>query len=225
MEKLIQQWQVFCQDLYAFLAPNLPLDGLLCFVAHPNSNTHQYAHTGISSGSPTDYVAYAYQFDPVHYSQLAPQGAQIAFLNQYPVNETYQCFLNQFNVRDSAEIITPHQDYQFGISLVRENHHHPFQNSELPYLHAMQKLCTHYIQKLDLQTNHDHASDYHLTKKETTIMHMLCLGLSNQEIADQSFCSITTVKTHVSHILHKTTCKNRQQLLRKFYPTATAASH
>ena len=64
-----------------------------------------------------------------------------------------------------------------------------------------------------------------LAKKEMMILKMLCMGLSNQEIADQAFCSITTVKTHVSHILYKTECKNRQQLISKYYPVAMKSLH
>ena len=54
-------------------------------------------------------------------------------------------------------------------------------------------------------------------QKEHAVLKMLCMGLSNQEMADQTFCSITTIKTHVSHILYKTDCKSRQQLISKYH--------
>ena len=216
METLLLQWHELCQDFYQVLSMNLHIDGLLCFITNRDSKANRYAPVYVNNDSVQKYVEYAHQYDPVHYSHLPQTVPAIAFLNQYEMNATYQSFLNHFNYRDSAEIITPYQQYQFGISLVRDNSHPHFQNADREYLEAIQKLSLHFISKMALPTQ-ENPTPSSLTKKEHAVLKMLCMGLSNQEMADQTFCSITTIKTHVSHILYKTDCKSRQQLISKYH--------
>ena len=53
-----------------------------------------------------------------------------------------------------------------------------------------------------------------LTSREREILALLYEGCTNQEIAERSFISEGTVKTHVHNIFQKTGCGNRVQLLR-----------
>ena len=39
------------------------------------------------------------------------------------------------------------------------------------------------------------------------------MGLTNQEICDREWLSMPAVKTHVSHLLSKTGCRDRVQLV------------
>ena len=50
-----------------------------------------------------------------------------------------------------------------------------------------------------------------LTNRETEILQLIAQGLSNQEIADECFISLKTVKTHVSNILSKLDVSDRTQ--------------
>ncbi len=54
-----------------------------------------------------------------------------------------------------------------------------------------------------------------LSKRELEVLHLLSLGHSNQEIADQLFVSITTIKTHTSNIYQKLDVKRRTQAVQK----------
>jgi len=54
-----------------------------------------------------------------------------------------------------------------------------------------------------------------LSKKEKQTLDLLCVGLSNQEIANQLFVSPNTVKTHVKNIYTKLQVKNRSQAINK----------
>lgn len=61
-----------------------------------------------------------------------------------------------------------------------------------------------------------HYCEMHgITPRETEIIHEICNGLTNQQIADKLFISLQTVKDHTSRIYVKTDCKNRMQLIRR----------
>ena len=50
-----------------------------------------------------------------------------------------------------------------------------------------------------------------LTERELEVLKLIGQGKSNQEIADELFIGIKTVKTHVSNILSKLQCEDRTQ--------------
>ncbi|MDP2562627.1 helix-turn-helix transcriptional regulator [Psychrobium sp. 1_MG-2023] len=52
-----------------------------------------------------------------------------------------------------------------------------------------------------------------LTKREKTIIKLVCQGAKNQEVADVLNISPHTVKTHLYSIFRKTNCRNRVELL------------
>ena len=54
--------------------------------------------------------------------------------------------------------------------------------------------------------------NYELTKRETEIVELVYCGKTNQEIADELFISLKTVKAHIYNIFKKTGSKNRTQL-------------
>ena len=57
----------------------------------------------------------------------------------------------------------------------------------------------------------DNATTEPLTPRETEILKLMARGLSNQEISQELFVSMPTVKTHVTHILRKTNSRDRVQ--------------
>lgn len=54
-----------------------------------------------------------------------------------------------------------------------------------------------------------------ISKREHEILLLVAQGMSNQEIADTTFVSINTVKTHVSNLLLKLDAKRRAQAIQK----------
>ncbi|MDD7542115.1 MAG: response regulator transcription factor [Mobiluncus porci] len=50
-----------------------------------------------------------------------------------------------------------------------------------------------------------------LTERETEVLKLIAQGLTNQEIADELYISMTTVKTHVGNILGKINARDRVQ--------------
>lgn len=61
--------------------------------------------------------------------------------------------------------------------------------------------------------HHKRHPDLHddLTAREREILTLLAKGYDNQRIADESFISLKTVKTHVSNILSKLAVSDRTQ--------------
>lgn len=57
-------------------------------------------------------------------------------------------------------------------------------------------------------------SAYKITKREAEVIELISLGLSNQEIADRMYVSLTTVRSHVYNIFQKTGATSRVHLLR-----------
>jgi DNA-binding NarL/FixJ family response regulator len=51
-----------------------------------------------------------------------------------------------------------------------------------------------------------------LTRREQEVAALICMNLSNEEIANELHVSISTVKAHVHHILHKLAARNRTHL-------------
>lgn len=54
---------------------------------------------------------------------------------------------------------------------------------------------------------------FEISKREKEVIHEICNGLSNQEIADKLFISLQTVKDHTHRIYGKTNCSSRAQLI------------
>jgi len=52
-----------------------------------------------------------------------------------------------------------------------------------------------------------------LTEQEKKVLALLKEAKTNKEISEQLFISVSTVKTHVSHIFKKKSVKNRTKLM------------
>lgn len=58
---------------------------------------------------------------------------------------------------------------------------------------------------------------YKLSNREAEVLRLVVLGKSNQEIADELFLAVGTIKTHVHNILVKTNQENRTTLILHFW--------
>ncbi|MBQ4821867.1 helix-turn-helix transcriptional regulator [Aquimarina sp. MMG016] len=56
------------------------------------------------------------------------------------------------------------------------------------------------------------AYNNRITEREKNVLELIALGKKNQEIADQLFVDISTIKTHINNIYKKTGLKNRKEL-------------
>ncbi|MGX7106765.1 response regulator [Hutsoniella sourekii] len=80
-----------------------------------------------------------------------------------------------------------------------------YQGEEVISEPVSQKLLASKDQSKELQPHDD------LTKRELEVLLLIAQGKSNQEIADELFITLKTVKTHVSNILSKLNVSDRTQ--------------
>lgn len=74
-----------------------------------------------------------------------------------------------------------------------------------------QELLHHVIQKIKLRESEVKSAN--LSKREKEILHKICEGYSNQEIAESLFISKRTVDKHRANLLGKTNSKNTASLI------------
>lgn len=55
-----------------------------------------------------------------------------------------------------------------------------------------------------------------LSRKEREVLHLILQGKSNQQICDELFISLSTLKSHINHIYHKMEVKRRQEIMALF---------
>ncbi|AQQ54391.1 response regulator [Planococcus lenghuensis] len=67
------------------------------------------------------------------------------------------------------------------------------------------------MSKMMKQMRHAHVPHEELTEREMEILLLLAKGYSNQEIADELYIALKTVKTHVSNLLSKLEVHDRTQ--------------
>ncbi len=67
----------------------------------------------------------------------------------------------------------------------------------------------------EFRINEKAANELGLSKREFEILELTAKGLSNQQIADQLFLSLNTIKTHLSNLFLKLDVQRRTQALEK----------
>jgi DNA-binding NarL/FixJ family response regulator len=63
--------------------------------------------------------------------------------------------------------------------------------------------------------NESELNRLNLSKRELEVLQLMAQGLSNQEIADQLFVSLSTVKTHANNLFDKMGVERRTQAINK----------
>ena len=70
-------------------------------------------------------------------------------------------------------------------------------------------------QKKSSKVGEGNSDAFGLSKREKEVLVLIAQGYSNQEIADQLFVSLNTIKTHLSNIFSKLNVQRRTQAVQK----------
>jgi len=63
----------------------------------------------------------------------------------------------------------------------------------------------------DFEIDQNELSKRKISKRELEVLHLMAEGKSNQEIADELFVSLPTIKTHAANLFEKLDAKRRTQ--------------
>jgi two-component system, NarL family, response regulator LiaR len=67
----------------------------------------------------------------------------------------------------------------------------------------------------DFVLNEKELARLELSKRELEVLQLMAQGLSNQEIADRLYVSLSTIKTHTTNLFEKLDVKRRTQAIEK----------
>ena len=83
------------------------------------------------------------------------------------------------------------------------------------HLAVKEELLKKNINFLKYKTGDKHSYSLSLSVKESEVLHILLMGLSDKEIAERMSISVNTVKTHLRKIYAKLHVKNRTEAVSK----------
>lgn len=76
---------------------------------------------------------------------------------------------------------------------------------------AVVEKTVYVTEEKDIGINKQALADLNLTEREYEVLVLITQGLSNGEIADKLYLSLSTIKTHVSNLFTKMEVKSRTQ--------------
>jgi len=194
------------------------------------SNNEETIIFNISDKALREYEEYYYKIDDIRkisFDNPQPiQSSELMNYEEWTNTEYFNDFLAKYNLYYSCGI-----DIHFGkkllgtISLFREEKEPDFKLNDLIYLELIRKHSANQLSKLIeikklknikfLDQNKmiiKCSNKYELTSREQEVLELIVSGKSNNEIAEELFISINTVKKHLTHIFKKTEVKNRTEL-------------
>ncbi|TDO92259.1 regulatory LuxR family protein [Halanaerobium saccharolyticum] len=181
------------------------------------------------------YNSYYYQIDAIReiaFNQIEPsRSTDLMDYKKWVKTEYFTDFLKKNNLYYSCGIDIHHQERLLGtISLFRDKNDNDFSLKDLLYLKLISQQCSNQLNKLFIINNLERkiqknrhgllekaGQKFQLTEREKELLKLLIEGKNNQEIAQDLFISINTVKKHLSHIFNKTEVKNRTELVSLIY--------
>ncbi|HKP63285.1 MAG TPA: LuxR C-terminal-related transcriptional regulator [Polyangiales bacterium] len=183
-------------------------------------NLHDFACSGVPSAFHRLYVREMFELDPLHARRISGLHHDITPLEvavrEAPADHVaeYLRYLRSFGIVDSTELLfRDGARVVAGLSLMWTREDRPRPASD-----ALARALSRYIQFNFLEhcTRAGAAraglDRYGLSRRETEVAELLCVGYTNAEIARALELSLATVKTHVLHIYAKCRVRTRAGL-------------
>lgn len=185
---------------------------------------HSHYAKNLTKQSIEHYIHKMFEFDPVFLNKKAKKFTEISLLHQYAIPDEYDHFLKINNVSDNIELLFQINNADpIGISLIRHANEGVFSQQEINIIESCYSLAK-YNQVKNNQTKNItsqqniNLSDeimHKLTPTELQVLSLVLEGKKNQDIANNLFVSLATIKTHIHHIFQKTLVNSKQALILK----------
>ncbi len=177
-----------------------------------------------------DYNDYYYKLDDIRKIAFdrpeASRSSDLMNYSQWSKSEYFNDFLAKNHLYYSSGIDIHYKEQLLGtISLFREENDGDFNLTDLLYLEMIRKYCSGQLYKVlkinQLQNEKKLHSkkivegkclEFNITEREKEVLNLMIAGKSNNEIAEELYISINTVKKHLSHIYNKSNVKSRTEL-------------
>ena len=183
-------------------------------------NLHDFACSGVPSAFHRLYVREMFELDPLHARRISGLRHDITSLDaaarEAPADHVteYLRYLRSFGIVDSTELLfRDGARVVAGLSLMWTREDRP-----RPMSDALARGMQRYIQFNFLErcaatsASRTGLDRYHLSRRETEVAELLCVGATNAEIARALGLSLATVRTHVLHIYAKCRVRTRAGL-------------
>ncbi|MFW1754877.1 response regulator transcription factor [Acinetobacter wanghuae] len=215
-------WNDFVDNFISALGRVVPLQSFFAYhleAANPAPVFHSYYSKNIPRHSLQRYVTQMCQFDPINAINNQKQHRSFVHLKNEDIPEPYHKFLKDNQVLDNIELVFKSDNIPcLGISLIRSEHETAFTAQEIQIIKSCYDLAqynSHDYLKTKPEPKLEHDITKLLTRSERQVLSHILTGKKNQEIADDLFVSLATVKTHIYHIFQKTMVKSKRELILK----------
>lgn len=215
-------WNDFVDNFISALSRVVPLERFFAYhleSANAAPVFNSYYSKNISRHSLQRYVTQMCQFDPINAINSQKQHRSFVHLKNEDIPEPYHRFLKDNQVLDNIELVFKSDNIPcLGISLIRSENETAFTAQEIQIIKSCYDLAQYtsheYLKTKTENTLSDHITKL-LTRSERQVLNHILTGKKNQEIADDLFVSLATVKTHIYHIFQKTMVKSKRELILK----------
>lgn len=217
-----KSWNDFVDHFISALSRVVPLDSF--FAYHLESANavpvfNSYYSKNIPRHSIQRYVTQMCQLDPINAINSQERYRSFVHLKNEDIPEPYHRFLKDNQVLDNIELVFKANNVPcLGISLIRSENETAFSAQEIQIIKSCYDLAqynAHDYLNTKPETPVAHDIIQLLTRSERQVLSHILTGKKNQEIADDLFVSLATVKTHIYHIFQKTMVKSKRELILK----------
>ncbi|WP_343597338.1 LuxR C-terminal-related transcriptional regulator [Acinetobacter sp.] len=217
-----KQWVAFVDNFISSVTKIVPFNSFFSYEVknEKSDNLNSYHFRNLSENSVKDYLYGMCHYDPVFFKNNDKK--EIVLLRESGIIPSeYQGFLQENQVADNIELFFKGNDVSLrGISLIRSSNEGFFSSKEIQIIescYSLAKFHTTQIVEDFSEFNIPEKISNQLTSKEKKVMQLILKGRKNQEIADEIFVSLATVKTHLQHIFQKTMVNSKQELIVKMF--------
>lgn len=190
-----------------------------CFIAMSQKEVYAYLHKYYFK----DYLQMLYEFDDTK----VYRDTDILDDERRERTEFFRQFLLPADIPYGCGIVVMHSGEVCAVfNLFRNKELGDFTDRELEILNIFKKhvetmisrlVCTNQREQLIARCYDEVRGRYGLTERETEVLRLITEGLSNGDICEQLFVSLSTVKKHIYHIFSKMQVKSRAQLIHELY--------